>query len=115
MILSRLLCLKSPFKASAFIPSLLRFLAIFSVLCFVLAKTRTAPSLFSSWSIRVLYLFVLSTFITSCLIFFNKVFSVSIVILSGFFKYFFDKVIIFFGKVAENIKVCLSWGINFKI
>ena len=85
------------------------------MLCFVLANTRIDPSLFSNCSIRSLYFFELSVFIISCLIFFDNVFSLSTDILSGFFKYFFDKVIMFLGNVAENIKVCFFCGINFKI
>ena len=112
--LSLLLCLKSPWIASAECPSSFNRLTILSAFLLVLTNTKIDPFLASNWFTNSSYLFSLNTSKVSCFIFAIGTEVEPAEILSGWFKYLSDIFKILPGKVAENNKVWCSLGIKFK-
>ena len=113
--LSRLLCLKLPWIASAEWPSYFKRLTILSAPCLVFTNTKIDPLLSTSWLINSWYFLSCETSNISCLILSIGDDKDPIDILSGLFKYLWDIFNILFGSVAENNNVWCSFGTKFKI
>ena len=103
-------CLKSPCTAITSSPMSFSLTCRSSTLRLVFANMMIKPERFSNSSSKTLNLPFCETLILSWVIFSAGLWVGLTDILSGLVRYFFDRATMLFGMVAENRKVCLSFG-----